>query len=135
MKACLGKTDGLKIFGDDYPTRDGTCIRDYIHVNDLGQAHVLALKALYNGHGSDVYNLGNGNGFTVKEIIEAAEAVTGLTASKEVAPRRSGDPAVLVASSEKIRQDLGWQPEYIDIKSIIATAWRWHKGNPDGFAR
>ncbi len=134
LKACLGKTDGLKIFGDDYPTKDGTCVRDYIHVNDLGEAHVLALKALYNGHQSQVYNLGNGNGFTVKEVIEAAEAVTGLIVPKEVAPRRAGDPAVLVASSDKIRQDLGWQPEYTDIKKIIATAWRWHQENPDGFS-
>ncbi|WP_371371636.1 UDP-glucose 4-epimerase GalE [Sporomusa aerivorans] len=134
LKACLGKTDKLKIFGDDYPTKDGTCVRDYIHVNDLAQAHLLALKALYAGHESEVYNLGNGNGFTVREIIEAAEAVTGLTAPKEIAPRRAGDPAVLVASSEKIRRDLNWQPEYTDIKNIIATAWNWHKGNPDGFA-
>ncbi|HWR43985.1 UDP-glucose 4-epimerase GalE [Sporomusa sp.] len=134
LKACLGKTDRLKIFGDDYPTKDGTCVRDYVHVNDLGQAHVLALKALYNGHESDIYNLGNGSGFTVKEIIETAESVTGMAAPKEVAPRRAGDPAVLVASSGKIRQDLGWQPEYTDIKNIIATAWRWHKGNPDGFS-
>ncbi|HWR08637.1 UDP-glucose 4-epimerase GalE [Sporomusa sp.] len=134
LKACLGKMDRLKIFGDDYPTKDGTCVRDYIHVSDLGQAHVLALKALYNGHESDIYNLGNGSGFTVKEIIETAEAVTGLTAPKEVAARRAGDPAVLVASSDKIRQDLGWQPEYTDIKNIIDTAWRWHKGNPNGFA-
>ncbi|MDF2571835.1 MAG: galE [Sporomusa sp.] len=134
LKACLGKTDTLKIFGDDYPTKDGTCVRDYIHVNDLGQAHVLALKALYNGHESSVYNLGNGSGFTVKEIIEAAEAVTGLPAPKEIAPRRAGDPAVLVASSDKIRKELGWQSKYTDIRNIIATAWRWHKGNPNGFA-
>ncbi|WP_371368414.1 UDP-glucose 4-epimerase [Sporomusa rhizae] len=134
LKACLGKTDKLKIFGEDYPTTDGTCVRDYIHVNDLGQAHVLALKALYNGHGSAVYNLGNGNGFTVKEVIEAAEAVTGLTVPKEIAPRRAGDPAILVAGSQKIRQELGWQPEYTDINKIIETAWHWHQQNPDGFA-
>ncbi|TWH45996.1 UDP-glucose 4-epimerase GalE [Sporomusa sp. KB1] len=133
LKACLGKTQCLKIFGDDYPTKDGTCVRDYIHVNDLGQAHILALNALANGHGSDVYNLGNGNGFSVKEVIAAAETLTGLTLPKEIAPRRVGDPARLVASSDKIRQDLGWQPEYTDIKKIIATAWRWHKNNPDGF--
>lgn len=133
LKACMGKTPGLKIFGDDYPTHDGTCVRDYIHVNDLAQAHLLGLKALANGHESAVYNLGNGNGFSVKEIIEAAEAVTGLTAPKEVAPRRAGDPAALVASSAKIHQDLGWRPEYTDINKIIATAWRWHQNNPDGF--
>lgn len=134
LQACLGKTTGIKIFGDDYPTKDGTCIRDYIHVTDLAQAHVLALKALYNGHESEVYNLGNGNGFTVKEIIEAAETVTGVTIPKEITPRRVGDPAVLVASSEKIRMDLGWQPEYTDIKKVIETAWRWHQANPNGFA-
>jgi len=133
LKACMGKTPGLKIFGDDYPTHDGTCVRDYIHVNDLAQAHLLALKALASGHESAVYNLGNGNGFSVKEIIEAAEAVTGLTAPKEMALRRAGDPAALVASSVKIRQDLGWQPEYTDINKLIATAWRWHQDNPNGF--
>ena len=134
LKACQGKTKGLSIFGEDYPTKDGTCVRDYIHVNDLGQAHVLALAALYNGHGSDVYNLGNGNGFTVREIIAAAEAVTGLAVPQTVAARRAGDPAVLVAGADKIRQDLGWQPQYTDIKQIIATAWRWHQAHPDGFA-
>ncbi|MEW6698254.1 MAG: UDP-glucose 4-epimerase GalE [Bacillota bacterium] len=133
LQACLGITDGIKIFGDDYPTEDGTCIRDYIHITDLAQAHVLALEALYQGYGSEVYNLGNGSGFSVKEIIEAAEAVTGITIPKQVVARRPGDPAVLVASSEKIRSDLGWQPQYSDIKSIIKTAWRWHKANPAGF--
>lgn len=133
LKACLGKTGSLKIFGDDYPTKDGTCVRDYIHVTDLAQAHALALQALDNGHGSDVYNLGNGNGFTVKEIIAAAESVTGLVAPKEIAPRRAGDPAILVAGSGKIRQALGWQPQYTDIQEIIATAWRWHKDHADGF--
>lgn len=135
LQACLGKTSGIKIFGDDYPTKDGTCVRDYIHVTDLAQAHFLALKALYEGHGSGVYNLGNGNGFTVKEIIEAAEAVTGMTIPKEVIARRSGDPAILVASSEKIKAKLSWKPEYTDIKDIIGTAWRWHQRNPDGFTR
>lgn len=134
LQACLGKTAGIKIFGDDYPTKDGTCIRDYIHVTDLAQAHVLALKALYNGKESQVYNLGNGNGFTVKEVIEAAEAVTKVTIPKEITARRAGDPAVLVASSEKIKRDLGWQPEYTDIKKVIETAWRWHQANPHGFA-
>lgn len=135
LRACLDRQDKLKIFGDDYPTKDGTCVRDYIHVNDLGQAHVLALKALHNGHASDIYNLGNGNGFTVKEIIENAEAVTGCEIPTAVAGRRTGDPAVLVASAEKIRQALGWQPGYTDIRKIIATAWQWHKGRPAGFAR
>jgi UDP-glucose 4-epimerase len=134
LQACLGKTDGIKIFGNDYPTKDGTCIRDYVHVNDLGQAHVLALKALNDGHSSDVYNLGNGNGFSVREIIEAAEAVTGVKIPKKVVARRAGDPAVLVASSEKIKRDLNWQPGYTDINAIINTAWHWHQANPNGFA-
>lgn len=133
LQACLGKTEGIKIFGDDYPTKDGTCMRDYIHVNDLAQAHILAIKALYAGHQSEVYNLGNGSGFSVKEVIQAAEEVTGVNIQKQVVARRSGDPAVLVASSEKIRPDLGWQPRYTDIREIINTAWRWHKANPNGF--
>lgn len=134
LKACQGKTPGLKIFGEDYLTKDGTCVRDYIHVNDLAQAHSLALKALAGGHESTAYNLGNGNGFSVKEVIAAAEAVTGLTVPQEIAPRRVGDPAVLIASPDKICQELGWQPQYTDIKQIIATAWRWHNNNPAGFA-
>jgi UDP-glucose 4-epimerase len=135
LQTCLGKRDSIKIFGDDYPTKDGTCVRDYIHVNDLASAHILALESLYNGHESDVYNLGNGNGFTVREIIEAAEEATGINIKKEVAERRAGDPAVLIASSDKIRRDLGWKPEFTDIKEIIATAWKWHEGHPDGFEK
>ncbi len=134
LQTCLGKRKSISIFGDDYPTKDGTCVRDYIHVTDLAQAHCLALKALQEGSGSDVYNLGNGNGFTVREIIQAAERVTKINIAKEIAPRRSGDPAVLVASSEKIRRNLGWQPVYTEIDHIIATAWNWHQLHPEGFA-
>jgi UDP-glucose 4-epimerase len=133
LQTCLGKRDSIKIFGDDYPTKDGTCVRDYIHVNDLAMAHVLALRALYEGHESDVYNLGNGSGFTVKEIIKAAEEVTGIEIKKEVVGRRAGDPAVLIASSDKIIKDLGWKVEFTDIKRIIETAWKWHKNHPDGY--
>ncbi|MBZ4663367.1 MAG: galE [Caloramator sp.] len=133
LQTCLGKRESIKIFGDDYNTKDGTCIRDYIHVNDLAEAHILALEALYDGKNSNVYNLGNGNGFTVKEIIEAAEEVTGINIKKEIAPRRAGDPAVLIASSEKIRRELNWNPKYTDIKRIIETAWRWHKNHPNGY--
>ncbi|MCX7950789.1 MAG: UDP-glucose 4-epimerase GalE [Clostridiales bacterium] len=133
LQTCLGKRDSIKIFGDDYNTKDGTCIRDYIHVNDLAEAHILALEALYNGKDSTVYNLGNGNGFTVKEIIEAAEEVTGINIKKEVVERRAGDPAVLIASSDKIRRELNWNPKYTDIKKIIETAWRWHKNHPNGY--
>lgn len=133
LQTCLGKRDCIKLFGDDYPTKDGTCIRDYIHVNDLAAAHILALEALHAGHDSDIYNLGNGNGFTVKEVVEAAEAVTGLKINKEIAARRAGDPAVLIASSEKFRHNLGWKPEFVDIQGIIATAWKWHRDHPNGF--
>ncbi len=133
LQTCLGKRESIKIFGDDYPTADGTCIRDYVHVNDLATAHILALKALHKGAGSAVYNLGNGNGFSVKEIIETAERVTGITIKKEITPRRAGDPAVLVASSAKIIEELGWSPQYTDLKEVIASAWQWHRQHPNGF--
>lgn len=133
LQTCLGGRASIKIFGDDYPTKDGTCVRDYIHVNDLAQAHILALQALYNGKSSAVYNLGNGQGFTVKEIIEAAEAVTGISIQKETTPRRGGDPAILIAGADKIRRELGWKPEYTEIKQIIQTAWQWHKSHPKGY--
>ncbi|GFR34865.1 UDP-glucose 4-epimerase GalE [Thermobrachium celere] len=133
LQTCLGKRESIKIFGDDYNTKDGTCVRDYIHVNDLAEAHILALEALYEGKDSNVYNLGNGNGFTVKEIIEAAEEVTGINIKKEIAPRRAGDPAVLIASSDKIKRELNWNPKFTDIKKIIETAWRWHKNHPNGY--
>lgn len=127
LSTALGKIEKISIFGDDYNTQDGTCVRDYIHVSDLAQAHILALKALEQGVKSTVYNLGNGKGFSVKEIIEAAEKVTGIKIKKEIAKRRLGDPAVLVACSDKIKKELGWQPKYIDLESIIGTAWKWHK--------
>ncbi len=133
LAACAGKRPCVKIFGDDYSTKDGTCIRDYIHVNDLADAHILALNALYEGHGSAVYNLGNGSGFTVKEIIEAARAVTGIDFRQETAGRRTGDPAVLIAGSDKIKRELKWRPQYTDIGEIIKTAWRWHSTHPNGF--
>lgn len=133
LQTCLGKRESIKIFGDDYPTKDGTCVRDYIHVNDLASAHILALEALYRGHESDVFNLGVGNGFTVKEIIKAAEEVAGVEIKKEIVDRRAGDPAVLIASSEKIRRELGWKPEFDNVKKIIETAWNWHKNHPDGY--
>ncbi|MBE6962902.1 MAG: UDP-glucose 4-epimerase GalE [Ruminococcaceae bacterium] len=128
-----GRRGKVYIFGDDYPTRDGTCVRDYIHVTDLAQAHILALDYLMGGGRSDVFNLGNGVGFTVKEVIETVRTVTGCPIPAEIAPRRGGDPAQLVASSEKARRVLGWKPQYADMKAIIATAWEWHKSHPDGF--
>ena len=135
LQACLGLRDGIKIFGSDYNTTDGSCVRDYIHVTDLAKAHILALEALYNGATSGAYNLGNGTGFSVKEIISAAEAVTGINIKKELADRRSGDPASLIAGADKIRQELKWQPEYTNIKDIIESAWKWHKNNPKGYLK
>lgn len=140
-----GKRESISIFGDDYPTADGTCIRDYIHVMDLAQAHVLAMKYLMEtedaADGADnvssvkreVFNLGNGKGFSVAEIIEHARHVTGHPIPAIIEERRPGDPAVLVASNEKARKILGWQPVYTDIKDIIRTAWQWHQTHPDGF--
>ena len=133
LQAALGKRDSIKVFGNDYDTPDGSCIRDYIHVTDLAEAHILALKSLRAGGESRIYNLGNGKGFSVKEVIQIAREVTGVNIKAETAPRRAGDPAVLVASSEKIRNDLKWEPKYNELAMIIGTAWRWHKAHPDGY--
>lgn len=133
LQTCMGKRDSIKIFGSDYPTKDGTCVRDYIHVDDLAQAHVLALQALDDGRSSTVYNLGNGCGFSVREVIAAAEKVTKRPVRREETARRPGDPAVLIAGAGKIRAELGWQPQYRDIERIIETAWQWHQNHPDGF--
>ncbi|MFB6276449.1 MAG: UDP-glucose 4-epimerase GalE [Halothece sp.] len=127
LLTALGKRNAIKIFGTDYPTRDGTCIRDYIHVTDLAQAHVLGLEYLLNGGESDVFNLGNGNGFTVREMIATAKEVTQTDFMVEETDRRPGDPAMLVGSSEKARQVLGWQPEYANLSQIIDHAWQWHQ--------
>ncbi|CCY24754.1 MAG: UDP-glucose 4-epimerase GalE [Brachyspira sp.] len=128
-----GKRETVSIFGDDYPTKDGTCIRDYIHVTDLAQAHILAVEYLRKGNPSDIFNLGNGIGFSVKEVIDTARKVTGHPIPAVVSPRRAGDPAQLIASSEKAKSVLGWKPEHADLEEIIATAWKWHKNHPDGF--
>lgn len=130
-----GQRAKISIFGDDYPTKDGTCVRDYIHVCDLAQAHVLALDYLMRGGESDVFNLGNGVGFTVKEVIDVARKVTGHEIPAEVCPRRAGDPAQLVASSEKAKTVLGWKPQYADLETIVASAWNWHKSHPHGFEK
>lgn len=132
LQKALGIRDKLYIFGDDYPTKDGTCIRDYIHVEDLADAHILAVEALVKGMESRVYNLGNGEGYSVKEVIEVAEEVVGKEIDAEIAERRPGDPAVLVASSDKIKRELGWKPLYPDLRTIIESAWRWHKGGGFG---
>ena len=128
-----GKRDHVSIFGDDYPTKDGTCVRDYIHVTDLAQAHILALDYLLQGGENNVFNLGNGVGFTVNEVIECARKVTGHAIPAVVSPRRAGDPAQLVASSEKAKTVLGWKPQYDNLETIISTAWAWHKAHPNGY--
>ena len=129
-----GKREFISIFGDDYDTKDGTCIRDYIHVTDLAQAHILAMDYLMKGGESNIFNLGNGVGFTVKEVIDTAREVTGHPIPAKTTPRRAGDPALLIASSEKARSVLGWHPEHADLREIIETAWNWHKNHPNGFA-
>ena len=132
FEVALGTRKELAIFGDDYPTPDGTCIRDYIHVSDLGKAHLLVLEALKEKDRL-IYNLGNGKGFSVREVIETVRRVTGHPVPARVSPRRPGDPAVLVASSEKIKQELSWQPGYGDLESIVQSAWEWRKAHPDGY--
>ena len=134
LKTALGQRESFSIFGDDYPTRDGTNVRDYIHVDDLAQAHVLALQALSNGTiDRAVYNLGNGRGYSNKQVLETARAVTGIDIPAIIAARRPGDAAKLVASSDKIRQELGWEPGTPNLESIIDSAWRWHKSHPNGY--
>ena len=125
--AALGKRDSISIFGTDYPTPDGTCIRDYIHVSDLADAHVLGLEYLLQGGATDAFNLGNGNGFSVKEVIEAARKITGRNIKAIATDRRPGDPPSLVGSSEKARTILGWQPQYADLETILQHAWHWHQ--------
>ena len=127
LLTALGKRDKLYIFGTDYDTPDGTCVRDYIHVNDLADAHVLGLKYLLSGGESEVFNLGNGNGFSVREVIETAREVTGLEIPAQESDRRPGDAPILVGSSDKVRSLLGWNPQYADLKQIISHAWQWHQ--------
>ena len=133
LQVPLEQREAVSIFGDDYPTKDGTCVRDYIHVNDLAQAHILALDYLMQGGENNVFNLGNGVGFTVKEVVDVARMVTGHPIPAKVAPRRAGDPAQLIASSEKAIRVLGWKPQYNDLNTIVASAWAWHKSHPHGF--
>ncbi|MEM7032131.1 MAG: UDP-glucose 4-epimerase GalE [Chloroflexota bacterium] len=133
LEVALGKREKLSVFGDDYDTPDGTCVRDYIHIVDLAQAHILALRAL--DQGSRTYNLGNGRGYSILEVIETARKVTGHPIPYEIAPRRAGDPAILIADSEEINHDLGWVPKYPDLHSIIESAWKWHVAHPDGYEK
>ena len=133
LQVPLGKRDHITIFGDDYPTPDGTCLRDYIHVIDLAEAHILALNYLRNGGESNIFNLGNGQGFSVKEMIVTAEKVTGQKIKTEIGARRAGDPAQLIASSDKAKKILKWTPQFADVEKVIATAWTWHKNHPNGY--
>jgi UDP-glucose 4-epimerase len=133
LQVAVGKREKISIFGDDYKTEDGSCVRDYIHVTDLADAHIRAVEKLRKDNTSATYNLGNGKGFSVKEVIECTRKVTGKEIPEEVTPRRAGDPAVLVASSEKIINELGWQPKYNTLEKIIETAWVWHKNHPNGY--
>lgn len=133
LQVALGQRKELAIFGDDYDTPDGTCIRDYVHVEDLIAAHILALEYLKAGNESNIFNLGSNNGYSVKEMLEAAREVTQKEIPAKVAPRRAGDPGTLVASSEKAKSVLGWEPEYTDVKKIIETAWNWHVSHPTGY--
>ncbi|WP_019536889.1 UDP-glucose 4-epimerase GalE [Paenibacillus ginsengihumi] len=135
LQVALGQRPHISIFGDDYATPDGTCIRDYIHVTDLADAHILAVEKLRAGGESGVYNLGNGKGFSVKEVVEIARRVTGHAIPAVTEARRAGDPAVLVASSERARTELGWKPSRDSLESIIASAWQWHKNHPNGYQR
>lgn len=125
--------EALTVFGDDYPTPDGTCVRDYVHVTDLAHAHVLALTHLESGGASRSFNLGNGNGISVRQLIESVERVTGGTVARVNGPRRDGDPAVLVASSARIERELGWQPRFAALDEIVSTAWQWHRAHPRGY--
>ena len=130
LRAALGTGPALKVFGEDYPTPDGTCVRDYVHVDDLADAHLRALALLDASPGAHAFNLGNGQGFSVREVIAAAEAVSGRTIPFSVEPRRPGDPAVLVAASDKARAALGWAPQYDRLEPILETALRWHRDQP-----
>jgi UDP-glucose 4-epimerase len=133
IQVALGQAEAAYIFGTDYPTPDGTCIRDYIHILDLVSAHLLALQAL-GEHDKLVYNIGSGNGYSVREVIEATKQVSGVDIKVVEGPRRPGDPARLVASSDKIRRELGWMPQHDNLHDILGSAWEWHKNNPKGYA-
>lgn len=135
LQVPLGQREAISIYGDDYPTSDGTCIRDYIHVTDLAQAHILAVEYLMKGNNSNIFNLGNGIGFTVKEVIDTARKVTEHPIPATITPRRAGDPAKLIASSEKAKSILGWNPQHADLEEIISSAWEWHSTHPQGFVK
>lgn len=134
IRTALGGQKEFQLYGTDYPTRDGSCLRDYIHVEDLAEAHLLALDALTHGHQTDVYNLATGEGTTNKEVISAVKKVTGIDFSVRETGRRVGDPHSLVADPTKFKKEFGWKPKYSDIETIVSSAWRWHKNHPNGYA-
>ena len=133
LQTALGQKEAVQVFGDDYPTKDGTCIRDYIHIVDLAQAHLIAVERLFADLPGGIYNLGNGDGYSVNDVIEVARKITGKSIPAEVVERRPGDPAVLVGSSERARKELGWKPQFRGLETIIETAWEWHRSHPNGF--
>ncbi|WP_390405791.1 UDP-glucose 4-epimerase GalE [Lacticaseibacillus jixiensis] len=133
LQAAAGTRDNLQIFGDDYPTKDGTNVRDYVHVVDLADAHILAMQYLDAGNASDAFNLGSATGFSNLEILNAARKVTGQPIPAKIGPRRPGDPSTLIAASDKARKILGWQPKFDNVEQVIATAWNWHQSHPEGF--
>ena len=133
LQVALGQRECISIFGDDYPTEDGTCVRDYIHIDDLAQAHLLALDYLKGGGASTQINLGNGKGYSVKEVIDVVRRVTGHPIPTKICDRRPGDPSVLVASSERARQVLGWNPQHPELEKIVQSAWQWHQSHPQGY--
>lgn len=133
FEVALGKREKIRIFGDDYPTPDGTCVRDYIHVSDLARAHILALDKIIAEKKSVTYNLGNGSGFSVKEVIETAGNVAGCEIKCDIAARREGDPSILIASSDKLEKELGFVPEFNTLEKIMASAWKWHSTHPNGY--
>ncbi|UKS25716.1 UDP-glucose 4-epimerase GalE [Paenibacillus sp. HWE-109] len=135
LQVALGQRAHISIFGEDYATADGTCVRDYIHVSDLASAHVLAVEKLRGGADSNIYNLGNGTGFSVKEVIDIARKVTGHAIPAVIEPRRGGDPATLIASSDRARTELGWKPTRDSLEAIIESAWNWHQNNPNGYEK
>ena len=133
LQVALGQREKIMVFGDDYNTVDGTCVRDYIHVSDLANAHLLCVQRLRKGHDSIICNLGNGKGFSVKEVIDVTRKVTGREIKAEITTRREGDPALLIASSDKAREILRWEPKYASLETIIETAWKWHVNHPKGY--
>jgi UDP-glucose 4-epimerase len=133
LQVALGKRAAIQIYGDDYPTQDGTCIRDYIHVHDLAGAHLLALEKILNDGGIEKFNLGNGNGYSVREVIDVVRKVTGKSIPEEIIDRRPGDPPALVGSNKSAVAKLNWQLNFPDLHTIIETAWRWHQHNPNGY--